>query len=375
MDGYRVFTFNPDHFRDPDREIRSVQSGGRRVVPILDPGVKREPGYAIYDEGIRKEIFCVNQEGQPYVGLVWPGETHFPDFSHADGKAWWAQKVQQFAAHGISGAWLDMNDPSTGNSLNSDMLFRHGESDHAPFHNQYANGMAEASRKGFADAHPDERPFLLCRSGYTGIGRLTALWTGDNFSNYHHLRNSIPTTLNLALSGVPFNGADVGGFGGDTTGPLLRDWIKAAFLLPFFRNHTAIGTRRQEPWAFDEKTRSTVRAYIQLRYRLRPYLYNLFVRHEESGEAIVRPLFYSYPEDRRLDHLADQLMIGEAIMQAPFVDPDSTQRQVALPPDSWFHIEEGVWLEGNSTITCRRNDATTPIFIRDRSIIPWSTIG
>ncbi len=372
MDGYRVFTFNADGFPTPADDLDAVQSSGRRVVPILDPGVNHEPGYPAFDSGLEADVFCHNPQGKPFVGLVWPGETVFPDFSIERGRSWWRDQVARFAAAGICGAWIDMNDPATGSVLATDMLFDASTKSHETYHNQYALGMAAATRAGFEQAHPDERPFLLCRSASTGSGRFTALWNGDNYSNYHHLENVIPTTLNLALSGIPFNGPDIGGFAGDTWEQLLIDWTKACFLFPFFRNHSATGTRHQEPWAFDARVLEVTRSFIQFRYRFRPYLYNLFIRHSETGDAILRPIIYDYPNDRRFDASADQFMVGPDLLHAPFVT-ESDERDMLLPEAWWYALDTGEWIEGGGSIMRHKEDSTTPLFVRDGAIIPWST--
>jgi alpha-glucosidase len=375
MDAFKVFTFNKAHFPALRKTLKDLKSKGRRIVPILDPGVKQQKGYPVYDDGRRRDIFCRNPQGGEFIGLVWPGETAFPDFSMPEGRAWWARHVQAFGEQGIDGAWIDMNDPSTGSVQNSSMLFQRGRLGHATFHNQYALGMAMATRDGFAAAHPGQRPFVISRSGYTGMSRHAALWTGDNCSNYHYLRQSIPCSLNLALSGVPFNGPDIGGFAGDCPANLLRDWQKAGFLFPFCRNHTATGTRRQEPWAYDALTLNVCRHYIRLRYKLRPYLYNLFLRHEESGEAILRPLFYDFADTPEfpLGRIEDQFMVGHAILQAPLVWENAKSRDLTLPgPAAWWSVLEGRWIKG----PCRRKAAPgplqTPLYVREGSIVPMS---
>ncbi len=373
MDGYRVFTINKEHFPDPKAALRRLKANGRRVVPILDPGVKFEKGYAVYEDGHKADAFCRNPQGGEFVGLVWPGETVFPDFSTPEGRAWWARHVERFAANGIPGAWLDMNDPATGHVDNMQMLFDKGRARHETFHNQYALGMAMASRAGFAKAHPDQRPFLLSRSGSTGIGRYAAIWTGDNYSNYHHLKGSIACSLNLALSGVPFNGPDIGGFGGDTTPELLTAWMKAGFLFPFCRNHSIVGSRPQEPWAFGPKVMRTLRRYIRLRYALRPYLYNLFVAQAERGEAILRPLFYDFADTKKLPlgKIQDQFMVGPAIMQAPLLEEGQTSREVILPgAGAWYSVMGGKWLKGYRRVKVKPAPAQTPIFLREGTIIP-----
>ena len=377
LDRYKVFTFEKKNFKDPKAAMARFAKADRKVVPIIDPGVKLEAGYGVYERGKLADAFCKNPQGKEYVGLVWPGETVFPDFSLESTRAWWAREVAEFARLGIYGAWLDMNDPSTGPVENQDMLFQHGAKNHSSYHNQYALGMAAASREGFLKAHPDDRPFLLSRSGFTGSNRYTAIWTGDNSSNYRHLKNSIATTLNLALSGIPFNGPDAGGFGGDATPKLMEDWFKAGFLFPIFRNHTIIGSRRQEPWAFGKKTLAVLRRYIQLRYRLRPYLYQLFAQQEREGEAILRPLFYDFQDTKKLPLglVDDQFMVGPGIMQAPFVMEKQTTREVVLPGKrKWYDVSADRWIAGGQKVTVKAQAVETPIYVLDGSILPLARL-
>jgi alpha-glucosidase len=373
MRGFRVFTWDKQHWPKLRDQIDDLQARGQHVVPILDPGVKADKAFGVYKSGLKADIFCHNTAGTNFVGFVWPGTTVFPDFSMAEGRDWWARWVKRDVAKlGITGVWIDMNDPSTGSSENSEMLFGRGKLPHDTYHNQYALGMAKATHEAFRQTHPDRRPFVLTRSGYTSINRYAAAWTGDNFANAHHLRNSIPTSLNLALSGLPFNGPDVCGFGGDATGELAIAWYKAGFLFPFMRNHASHGTRNQEPWAFGSRTMRIIRRYIRLRYKLLPYLYNLFAEQEQSGEAILRPLFYDFVDSRKLplDQIDDQFMIGPAIMQAPVLDPDAHERWIVLPAGMWFDVSSGRWITGGRRIKARTTDATTPLFIRDGSVIP-----
>ncbi len=380
MRGYRVFTFDPQRFAEPKRQLAAIQASGRRVVPIIDPGVKAEAGYEVYESGQAAGAFCLNPQGGEFVGLVWPGETVFPDFSTVAGRDWWAGWVRRFADTGITAAWLDMNDPATGDARCTDMLFDAGRDSHYTFHNQYGMGMARASRAGFQAAYPDDRPFLLCRSGFTGSSKYTAIWTGDNVSNYHYLKESLPCSMNLALSGIPFNGPDAGGFAGSTTPGLIVDWFKAGFLFPFFRNHCIAGAEQQEPWVFDHATFETLRHYIRLRYKLRPYLYNLFVDQEESGEAILRPLLYDFEDNEELPlgRIADQFMVGPAIMQAPFLAAEESSRQVVLPGErGWYSPTAevaGRWLAGGArTVEVGRQAQATPLFVREGTIVPMST--
>ncbi|MCF8050961.1 MAG: hypothetical protein K9L59_06965 [Desulfobacterales bacterium] len=373
MDGYRVFTFDAEHLPRPSETAAALGSRGFRVVPILDPGVKKEKGYGVYESGSEADVFCRTGAGTEFIGEVWPGLTVFPDFSLPEARSWWADHARIFFEAGFSGAWLDMNDPSTGSVDPTSMRFGRGRYDHQAFRNQYALLMAKATLEGYAAARPGRRPFLLSRSGCTGAQKYAAHWTGDNYSNYGHLHRSIGKSLNLALSGMPFNGPDVGGFGGDCTEALLVDWIKAAFLFPFLRNHTMRASRPQEPWAYSKTALSIIRHFVRLRYAFLPYLYNLFAEQEESGEAILRPLFYDFSDTDALalGRIDDQYLVGPFIMQAPFVEEKQLQRQVVLPDGRWLCGIDGSWLSGGRRTTASRTAASTPVFFREGGLVPF----
>ncbi|AHC16079.1 glycoside hydrolase family 31 protein [Salinispira pacifica] len=379
MDGYRVFSFDPDLFPDPGAEIDRLQSHGHRVVPIIDPGVKLDPGYPPYQEGSTQELFCKNSAGGEYVGYVWPGETVFPDFSLAETRDWWAKKVSVLADLGIEGIWLDMNDPATGDASPEDMRFQNGRLPHGYFHNSYALGMQKASREGFQRHAPDLRPFILSRSGSPGTSRYAAVWLGDNASNYHHLAQTIKTGMNLGLSGIPFWGADVPGFIEDADAKLMIDWYKSAFLQPFLRNHSCKGTAHQEPWKFGSRVRNIVSRFIRLRYRLLPYLYNLHIEQELHGGAILAPLWYHFPDSMEESwNIGDAFMVGPSILQAPSTMENQQKRKVYLPAQvegehtfpGWFDAGDGSWKKGGRWIQCSLDDESTPLFFREDSIIP-----
>lgn len=347
--------------------LRALSAKRRPIVPIIDPGVKVQPGSEVYESGLSGGHFCLAPSGRPYTGVVWPGKTHFPDFSQDKTRRWWAGLVAAFKGSRFAGFWLDMNDPATGPIENDSMLFSQGQRAHATFHNQYALGMAMATHAGLLEADPQARPFLLTRSGSTGIQRFAAVWTGDNFSNFHHLARTIPISVNLALSGVPFNGADVPGFGGDASDELAELYYQATFLFPFFRNHAVHGCRPQEPWAFGARTTSILRRYIRLRYRLLPYLYQLFIAHEKTGEPILGPLFLDTPSES--PPREDQYMIGAALMFAPQLD-QKAGRDVWLPPGHWYDLRDGAWTKGGRSVRMAAVRGQTSMYAHSGSIVP-----
>jgi alpha-glucosidase len=372
MDGYRVFTVNQAHFPDAAAQLKALRDRGFKVVPILDPGLRQDPDWPVYAEARAAGILCHTPEGKEFVGYVWPGYTVFPDFSLPEARDFWAAKVAGLTNLGFDGYWIDMNDPSTGSVPNEDMLFGRGALPHAAWHNQYALGMAEATKTGLEAARPGERPFVISRSAFLSQARHSAVWTGDNYSNVRHLKGSIALSLNLAVSGMPFNGPDVPGFGGDSSDDLMRTWYKAGCLFPFLRNHSLAGTAHQEPWSRGRRTTAVTGEYIRLRYKLLPYLYNLFIDQEERGDPIIRPLWYHDPaEDTALTD--DQFFVGPAIMQAPFTDPGMRRREILLPAHSagrsWFDVQNRRFTEATS-LNLPNTDEATPLFLAAPALIP-----
>ncbi len=366
MDGFRVFTYAKKHFPNGVASaVKKVAKNDRKVVPIIDPGVKLDPGYEVYDSGKAAGVYCQNPQGEDYIGFVWPGLTVFPDFSLKKARTWWAEYAKSFREQGFAGAWVDMNDPSTGGIDPMAMRFNKGKWPHEAFHNQYALGMQMATHEGFQAANPNERVFIVSRSGSTGTARYSAIWTGDNMSTRWYLRNAITCCVGLSLSGIPFNGPDAGGFAGDTTEPLITDWVRAGFLFPFFRIHSPGNHRLQEPWAFSKAGLKDMRHYIRLRYKLLPYLYNLFVVHNEQGHPILRPSLYHFDEAKASD---DTFMVGPDLFQAPFLE-EGKGRSARLPGGKfWFDARTGEWVKGK--IALERNGIENPVFFRDGAIIP-----
>lgn len=383
MDDFRLFTWNRQAFPNPASLNRELQTAGIRTVAIVDPGVKREPGYALYDRGHAQRVFCQTASGRDYVGKVWPGDTVFPDFTLESTRAWWASSLADFLRDSaLDGVWLDMNDPATGYSRTEEMRFQHGTLAHDRYHNQYAHFMAMASRDACDRQNPDGRPFLLTRSAWAGTQRYSAVWTGDNASNWQHLRMALPCSLNLGLSGVAFNGPDVGGFMDDTNAELLVRWHQAGCLFPFFRNHAIRHSRPQEPWQFGPEPLAAIRGAICTRYRLLPWLYQCFFNHWRNGDPIIRPLLYHYAGPEYVD-LDDQYLVGDALLVAPILHGEGhgpeiirrgvkmQERSIVLPPGYWFDLNRGEWLAGGRTLPYAAALNELPLLVRDGAILPY----
>lgn len=373
MDGFRVFTLDAQHFSEPIAQLKKLNERGHRVIPILDPGLRKDPAYSVYAEAKAQDILCQTIEGEDFVGYVWPGYTVFPDFSLPEARAFWAQQVAQLTRLGFGGYWIDMNDPSTGSVPLDDMRFSRGQLPHEAWHNQYALGMAVATREGLLAAKPHERPFVVSRSAFLSAARHTALWTGDNMSNQHHMKGTIALSLNLSVSGMPFNGPDVPGFALSASAELMRAWYKLGFLFPFLRNHKIAGQADQEPWTRDDLTTQVVADYIRLRYKLLPYLYQLFLQQDQRGEPMLRPIWY-HDTAAEFEYSDDMFFVGSAILQAPFVELAATQRTVHLPKhaagERWYDVLAANWVHRGMQLEHINDAATTPIFLASPAVLP-----
>jgi len=375
MDGYRVFTWNPETFSDPAALMADLRADGIRVVPIVDPGVKKDGDYPVFAEGVDGRHFVKDHDGLPLVGEVWPGPVCFPDFANPEVRRWWGDWHEAYLEAGVAGIWCDMNEPSLFDSPTKTMPLdaRHGADGsltHDRAHNLYGSWMAQATREGLARLRPNERPFVLSRAGFAGIQRHAAVWTGDNFSIWAHLEQSLPMAMNMGLSGLAFVGPDVGGFSGDCVGELLARWTQVGAFTPFFRNHAAKGTCDQEPWVFGPEVEEVCRRYIRMRYAWLPYLYTAFWRASQWGEPILRPLVYDYPDDPEVFACSDQAMVGPDLMLAPVVRPGVRKRLVYLPRGEWIDFWTGDRLMGGKHLPVDAPLERLPLFVRAGAILP-----
>ncbi len=370
MDGYRVFTWDAEAFPDPPGMLARLTDQGFRVITIIDPGVKFDPGYPIFDAGLERDVFCRTEGGDVYIGQVWPGNTAFPDFVTEEARTWWGELNAAHVRSGLAGIWNDMNEPSTGDIAATPMRFDHGQYAHERFRNQYALLMAMATTAGLREAMPELRTFVLSRAGFAGIQRYAANWMGDNLARWDHLWVSIPMGSGFGLSGQAFVGADIGGFAGNTNPELFLRWMQYGVLTPFCRNHSEIGNVDQYAWSFGDVIGDYIRAAIKLRYRLLPYLYASFLRASESGAPVQRPLVFDYQYDGVVRDLDDQYLLGPDLMVAPVIEPGLTARQVYLPAGDWYDWHTGELVGGSRFVTAATPMETIPIFARGGAVIP-----
>ena len=341
MDGYRIFTFNPQTFPDPAALNRDLHIRGFHSAWMIDPGAKVDSTYFVYKSGTANDVWVKTAQGKEFHGDAWPGACAFPDFTQPKTVRWWADLYKDFLDKGVDGVWNDVNEPQISNTPTETMPEdnKHLGGDkipagpHLKYHNVYGYLMVKASREGIMKARPQNRPFILTRSNFLGGQRFAATWTGDNASWESHMTMSVPMILTLGLSGQPFSGADVGGFLFNPDANLFGRWMALGAFYPFSRGHACAGTINKEPWAFGQKVEDVSRMALERRYVLLPYYYTLLHEASETGMPIMRPVFFADPKDTLLRAEEQAFLIGENLLVVP-----EWAQNPALPKGIWRNL-------------------------------------
>ncbi len=370
MDHYKDFTINRETFPDFEELVEEMRAQHIRLIPIIDAGVKAEEGYEVCVEGLERGYFCKDENGEPFAVGVWPGLCYFPDMLNEDARRWFGRKYEVLLEKGIEGFWNDMNEPALFYSerrlkqvlakiqgykeedlsvqtafefQNLIMTLAKNPEDYRSFyhdykgelvrhdqvHNLFGFHMTRSAAEAFEELRPDKRTLLFSRASYIGMHRYAGIWMGDNRSWWSHLLMNLKMAPSLNMCGFLYTGADIGGFGADCTRDLLLRWMALGIFLPLFRNHSAAGTRTQEPYAFGDV--DAFRGILSLRYRLLPYLYSEFMKAALRGKMYARPLGFVWTKDTVARQTEDELLIGESILIAPVYEQNAGGRIVYLP--------------------------------------------
>lgn len=371
MDHYKVYTVSDSYLSDLRALSENFAEDGIGLITIMDPAVKAEEGYPLYDE-LTKQGGFAKKDGEDYINVVWPGESKYPDYFKPDAEAYLTKVTKEFVKkYRLEGIWCDMNEPASFRGpLPDDVEFSDGTNTyyHDEVHNLYAEYMARCVAAAFEEEN--RRPTVITRAAFATTSPFTTSWNGDNQSLWEHLGVSLPQVMTMNLCGFAVNGVDIGGFGNEATKELVIRWLEANVFSPFFRNHSAKNTRYQEPYAFDEETLRIYRKFLQLRYDFLPYLYDLLRGANAEGVPMYRPLFYDYPADERVKELNDEVMVGSYVLLAPVVRQGERSRLVYLPEGSWIDYFTGKEYQGGQEYIVPMSLAETGVFVKAGTMLP-----
>lgn len=408
MDQALDFTYDNENFEGLPTLVRNLQSEGKHYVNIIDPGISVEQPagtYAPFDEGIKHGIFIKKfNSAELIIGKVWPGQTAFPDFTNPEATEWWTNAAAQFHEQvPFDGMWIDMNEPSNfvdgsisgcttndldnppftpnviGDKLSSKSLCPSAQqylSSHYNLHSMFGYFEAKASNAAMKTIR-QKRSFVLSRSSFAGSGQFTAHWTGDNRATFDDMYYSIPAILSFNMFGLTHVGADICGFGLDTTDELCTRWMQLGAFYPFMRNHNDLGQKDQDPAAFPWENQQIMKQALMMRYSLIPFWYTLHHQASMKSKTIVQPLFFEYPNDKKTFNIDKQFLVGRALLVSPNLVSGSTTIDAYFPSDVWYEFPSGVRMEGNGSafVTLDAPLSKLNVHLRGGFIIPMIIPG
>ncbi len=378
LDGFRAFSIDPDRFPHISELAEELTAKGIRLITIINPGIKADRKNKLFQEGRAQDVLCKLPNGEPAIAPVWPGLSAFPDFTNPQARHWWSRQYEYLLDLGITGFWHDMNEPGVFVLWGDPSLAPHSTwhflegrgGDHSEAHNFYGLLQAQAAYEALCEYQPQRRPFIVSRSGWAGLQRYAWTWTGDIETSWAGLRQTIPTVLNLGLSGIPYSGSDIGGFKGNPSAELYLRWFQMSCFMPFCRTHSANNTKPRTPWSFGEPTLSIIREFLRLRDRLMPYFYTLAWEASQSGHPLVRPLFWADSKDSRLWNVEDAFLLGNSLLVCPIVEEGATSRTVILPQGHWYNFWDHTLLAGGTEVNLEAPQDQIPILVKAGSILP-----
>ncbi|KAK4686036.1 alpha-glucosidase, partial [Tremellales sp. Uapishka_1] len=364
-----------------------LHARNQHYIPIVDAAIAltaKEDKYDTYDRGHKLGVFVKDEDGDEFVGKVWPGSTVFPDWTAEHTYQWWKDNFDHFKSLvDYDGIWLDMNEPASFDSGTADAEVQGSAShvaeddgkskvpqpkqdseqersllDDPPYaiHNHFktlrTNTMAPKARNADGSRHynthniygheenlmtskvlleqnPDKRPFILSRSTFAGSGTVVAHWLGDNRSTWQSMRESIQGVLQFQMFQIPMVGPDTGGFVGDSTEELCNRWMQLSSFYPFFRNHNVIETPSQEPYVWKSVTEASIKS-INIRYQLLPLWETLFAQASKDGTPPLRPLFHEF-DDPSLFDVDAQFLVGSSLLITPVLHEGKTSVEGVFP--------------------------------------------
>ncbi len=377
MDGFRCFTWDREKFPHPANMISELKANGFKTVVIIDPGIKIDKNYSVYLQGRENGYFCQRPDGPLVEGKVWPGLCNFPDFTNPAVRKWWAGLFHELINQdGVRGVWNDMNEPALfeveSKTFPHDV--RHDYDGHPCSHRKahtiYGGQMARATHMGLKEALKEERPFVITRSAHAGSQRYASSWTGDNIANWDHLWIANMQVQRMSISGFSFVGSDVGGFTEQPSPELYTRWVQMAALHPFFRTHSSGDHGDQEPWSFGTKTLDIVRKFIQLRYRLLPYLYTTFFQYSTLGNPMIRPLLFEDQNDLNTGAHTDEFMVGDHLLFCPIQKAKEVGRYMYFPTGKWFNFWTHECIKGKAEHWVDVPLDSSALFVRAGAVLP-----
>lgn len=374
-DGNRyVFHWNRSKIGSPQEFNAKLEEKGVFLSPNTKPGLLLK--HHLYQDFKKAGAYVRDRSGEkPAVSAFWGGPASFVDFSNPDARALWKKHlVSAYLSKGISAIWND----NCEFEIDDDTAVCRNDGNPVSFLSirpVLTNLMGKTVYDAIIEHFGDRRPFVLSRAGFAGIQRYAQTWSGDNLTSWKSLKYNIATMLGMGLSGVPFQGVDIGGFAGNSPEPeLLARWVQNGAFYPRFSIHSCnedgVVT---EPWMYPEMV-PIVREAIRLRYRLMPYLYSLAFHAWITGDPLMRPLVYEFQDDPDIQDEGENFLLGPFIMVVSATEKSMRQKNVRLPRGAkWTDWHTGVTYNGGKTVRIPTPLNRPTLLVRSGAVIPMNS--
>lgn len=380
-DGKRYMTWDTSKFPEPAKMQNELAVKGRKMVNIVDPHIKRASGYHIHDKAGPLGYYVKNRDGNDFDGWCWPGSSSWLDFMDPKIQRWWAEQLslENYAGTTLSMYfWNDMNEPSV---FNGPEITMHKDNkhwggwEHRDVHNIWGMWQQAATAQGITMRSGGvERPFVLSRAFFSGSQKYGAIWTGDNKADWGHMAASIPMILSIGIAGLPFAGADMGGFFHNPEPELLSRWYQIGSHQPFMRAHAHLDTKRREPYILKDdhpEHFEAIREAVVSRYTWLNYWYTLFYETTKTGDMVMRPLWVEFPADTAVFAEETKYMVGSALLVAPALEAGQTTVSIYFPgTEPWYDVDTKFVHLGGAVKSVAAPLRKIPVFQRGGSIVP-----
>ena len=396
-DAWGSHEFDPLRFPDPQGMVNEIhEKNARLMISVWPKFYASTDHYKEFDQQGWMYQQAVKDSIRDWIGPGYIG-SFYDAYSYGARKLFWEQLRDHLYPLGIDAWWMDASEPNVRDC--TDMEYRKalcGPTDLGPstqYFNAYALMNAHAIYTGLREEDADRRVFQLTRSGFAGLQRYaTATWSGDIASRWEDLKAQIPAGINFSLSGIPFWTMDIGGFcvenryvnayneylrNGkesnilDEWRELNTRWFQFGALCPLFRSHGQFPYR--EPWHIapeGHEAYESMTYYLELRYKLMPYLYSLAGATHHSDYTLMRALAMDFTDDRETYNIGDQYMLGPSLMVAPVYEYKARNRQVYLPNGHlWYDFYTGNKYEGGQTLDASAPYGRIPLYVPAGSIL------
>lgn len=375
---FNNYKWNPRWEGKSPEKIREYRKQGLHFM-ASNSGPMLKKNSDTYESALQAGVLARDTEGNTITCGHYGGD--LMDFSNPDIKEWMRPQLERILDDGVESWWLDLTEPE-GDPKNT--VYFGGERD--KIHNVFSLLTTRTYTEITREHSPNKRSFILTRTGTAGIQKYcTAIWSGDVYSDYKTFSAHIPEALNTAMSGIPLWTSDAGGFISASSNAsdnrniyrndiarhanLYERWVQFACFSPMMRIHHA---GESAPYAFGDVFTSSIAHYVRLRYKLLPYIYSYAYRTHVTGEPLIRPLVYHYPNDENVYDLADEYLFGEEMLVAPVHEEEQSHREVYLPGGTWFDLDYGHVYEGGKWYDVYAPQNRIPVFVRAGAVIPVS---